>query len=320
MNSTSLVPWQSNDSILVPKNACDAGEIASLAQQLRRTDIDKLARAFQTGLYELAVEFVWKRTMSILKKQLSLLGMSFVGEMLARPDIEEDSPIESVVTDYEAIYLAHQLGILNKLGAMELRQSAELLSYYSSPDIDEGDELTQLQALNLLRVCVGHILARSRIDVALNFSEFRKMLTQQILSENDPQVAGLRAFPYFFKRTTIRVLLAEAKTSKGAQSENALGNLSVILPILWPDLQDPDRWQVGQTYAETNANNQKVISSTLRRTLIAVRGFDYVPETLRSGTYTSAAKDVLSAHEQMNNFYNEPAPMKALASLVIVQE
>ena len=44
-------------------------------------------------------------------------------------------------------------------------------------------------------------------------------------------------------------------------------------------------------------------------------GFDYVPESLRSATFTRAAKEVLAAHESYQNFYNEPAPMQALASL-----
>ncbi|HVW28094.1 MAG TPA: hypothetical protein VHC69_22175 [Polyangiaceae bacterium] len=46
-----------------------------------------------------------------------------------------------------------------------------------------------------------------------------------------------------------------------------------------------------------------------------VHGFDFVPEDLRSRTYIAAAKSVKDAHFAMNNFYNEPDPMKALASL-----
>src|SRR5579862_8095405 len=230
MASSNLMIWQSNEPVPIPRDATNAVEIAPLAQQLRESDRSKVVVAFNAGLYALAIEYVWKRTMSILKKQLGTLGMGFVGELLARPDIDEESAIELVVTDYEAINLAHQLGIINKLGALEMRQAAELLSYYASPDIGEDDELTLLQAMNLLRACVAHILARNRIDVSLNFSEFRKMLTQRILPDDDPSVVDLCGAPYFFKRTAIRVLLADAKTERGAQGENALGNLSIILP------------------------------------------------------------------------------------------
>jgi len=48
---------------------------------------------------------------------------------------------------------------------------------------------------------------------------------------------------------------------------------------------------------------------------MAVKGFDYVPETLRSRSYAKAANDVLTAHEGVNNFYTEPAPMRVLSTL-----
>ena len=46
-----------------------------------------------------------------------------------------------------------------------------------------------------------------------------------------------------------------------------------------------------------------------------MRGFDYVPENLRSNTFTRVANSVIAAHQGMNNFYNEPAPMRELANL-----
>ncbi|MCX6344280.1 MAG: hypothetical protein NT018_04310 [Armatimonadetes bacterium] len=315
MSNSEISLWEPNNAVYIPRQASSAGEIANFAQQLRRADIDRIVAAFDADLCELAVEYVWKRTMSILKRQLAAMGMGFVGEMLARPDIDNEANAELVLTDYDAIELAHQLGIVNRIGALELRQAAELLSYYASPDADEYDELSLVQAVNLLRSCVVHILAREKIDAALDFAEFRNKLSQQVLLDDDPTLATLCGSQYFFKRTTIRVLLADVKANQGAQLENALANLDSVLRRIWVELQDPDKWQIGQAYAEANANNRKLLSATLQRILTSLHGFDYVPETLRSSTYTKAANDVLAAHIEFNNFYNEPIPMKILASL-----
>jgi hypothetical protein len=54
---------------------------------------------------------------------------------------------------------------------------------------------------------------------------------------------------------------------------------------------------------------------TLHAVLLAVKGFDFVPENLRSATFARVASSVIAAHQGMNNFYNEPAPMRELASL-----
>jgi len=113
----------------------------------------------------------------------------------------------------------------------------------------------------------------------------------------------------------LSVLLALLKTAEGAPLEHAVRNINVVLPILWQDLRKPERWQAGQTYAELYAQGKKAAVIGLRQALIRVSGFDYVPENLRSNTFSAAAKAVLEAHEGMNNFYNEPAPMRTLASL-----
>ena len=48
---------------------------------------------------------------------------------------------------------------------------------------------------------------------------------------------------------------------------------------------------------------------------LGVQGFDFVPESLRSNTFTETAARVLSAHFSYNNFYNETEPMTTLANL-----
>jgi hypothetical protein len=132
---------------------------------------------------------------------------------------------------------------------------------------------------------------------------------------DDQEMVNLQSSPYFFQRTTLRVLLALLKTALGAQLEHAAENTEVILPLLWGVLKKPEMWQTGQTYAEVYAGGRKSATAALRKALLAVHGFDYVPENLRSNTYTLVANRLLKAHEGVNNFYNEPAPMEALASL-----
>jgi hypothetical protein len=40
-----------------------------------------------------------------------------------------------------------------------------------------------------------------------------------------------------------------------------------------------------------------------------------VPENLRSDTFIKAAENILKAHEDINNFYNEEAPMRVLMKM-----
>jgi hypothetical protein len=128
-------------------------------------------------------------------------------------------------------------------------------------------------------------------------------------------VQTLVAAPYFFKKTTLSILLSNTKTRAGAQFEHTLGNIVVIAPLLWGHLRDSERWAFGQAYAEVvNVGNSPAVAA-LKKALTAIRGFDYVPETLRSQTFSAAASNVINVHTGMNNFYNEPAAIAALGKL-----
>ena len=113
----------------------------------------------------------------------------------------------------------------------------------------------------------------------------------------------------------IRILLSIVKTSNGAQLENSLANSNLIMPMLWGNLQHPERWQIGRTYSELFTDGQTTAASGLKRVLLKVKGFDFVPEDLRSSSFIKAANEILAAHEGRNNFYNEPKPVSTLYNM-----
>ncbi|MFV1608438.1 hypothetical protein VWY06_08550, partial [Phaeobacter sp. JH20_10] len=135
------------------------------------------------------------------------------------------------------------------------------------------------------------------------------------LSSDAPEVLQLLSSPYFFKKTCVSILLNILKSAKGAALENGSRNTASIVPLVWPELKGPEKWQVGQAYSELFNDGKSAAIKTLHSVLVATSGFDYVPESLRSNSFTKAAHAVLTAHQGMNNFYNEPKPMRELAAM-----
>lgn len=86
----------------------------------------------------------------------------------------------------------------------------------------------------------------------------------------------------------------------------------MIIPKIWKNLKHPEKYQVGRCYSELFADGKTKASSGLRQVLLKVKGFDFVPEDLRSWSFIKAANEILSAHGGMNNFYNEPGPCNTL--------
>ena len=152
-------------------------------------------------------------------------------------------------------------------------------------------------------------------DAPAEFLAFREELEGRTFKESDPEVTTLQVAPYFFKKTTLSILLAGIKTKSGAQFEHTLGNIVVLIPSLWKTLREAEKWSIGQAYAEAvNAAISPAVLA-LKKALTSVHGFDFVPESLRSQTFSAAASNVLNVHTAMNNFYNEPVAISALAKL-----
>lgn len=313
-----IVPWNPSDLVVIPVSAETPAEIVEYGSAtLAKRDIQSIIAGFQAQGYEMVSTFVWTKAAAAMKKQVATLGMEFVGEMLGRPDLSDDSDPTTAIADHEVIALAEDLGMITSTQALRLKHSLQIVTHFASLDENEAAEeaMQKEEAISLLRTCVTSILGKPRFEAAIQFADFRKRLGEQTLPPNSGDVTAIKNSPYFFVRTTLGVLLSMIKTQQGATLEHAVGNCMTLVPSLWERMRAPEKWQVGQAYAEVSASGNRLASGGLKKALLDVHGFDFVPETLRSSTFTEAAAKVLSAHFAMNNFYNEQDPMQTLANL-----
>lgn len=315
--NNSVAVWKEPTGTVVPKGADSAVTIATVARNLSQRDQKQIITAFQSDAFEMMAGFVLNKTLSQLKRALASLGMAFVGEMLGRADLDEDSVPTVSISDFEAITLARELGLVNHTDSIRLSQHLELLAHFDGLNIDDAEtqEMTREEALSFLRTCVNAVLGREGNIAPAEFVTFRSELEGRTFKESDQEIITLQVAPYFFKKTTLSILLAGIKTKAGAQFEHTLGNIVVLVPSLWETLREAEKWAIGQSYAEAvnSANSPAVLA--LKKALTSVRGFDFVPESLRSQTFSAAASNVINVHTSMNNFYNEPAAISALAKL-----
>jgi hypothetical protein len=313
----SLKLWSASELVSIPTHSTPEQIVAFAKPQLSTRDMNSIVSGLQSESYEMVSTFVWTKASAVLKKQIATLGMEFVGEMLGRPDLDEDSDPAASIADHEAISLAEDLGIINSTQGIRLKHALELVTHFTKLEQQaaEEDVMAQEEALMLIKTCISSILSKPSFEAAIRFADFRKALGERTLKADDGDVLTIAESPYFFVRTTLSVLLALVKGGKGAVQEHAVGNVSTLLPKLWPRLREPEKWQIGQAYAEVNAEGNRVASTGLKRALLKVQGFDFVPESLRSNTFSEAAARVLAAHFGFNNFYTEQEPMETLASL-----
>lgn len=317
MSNTEIVIWQNNTLPIIPKSVSKIEDLVIYGVQLQTKDIRQIVSAFNNEAYEMVSTYIWTKAITSLKNQLSKMGVSFIAEMLDRPDINEHTDIQQAISEFEAIRLAEEFGVISGTSAFRLKKAMETVTHFNQPELeeDEENEMTQDEARTIVRSCIQGILGYNKIEAAIDFKNFRIELEEQTLNEENPYILRLIQSPYFFHRTVIRILLSIIKSSTGAQLENALANSNVIVPLIWSNLKHPEKWQIGRTYSELFIDGKTKSASGLKRVLLKVKGFDFVPEDLRSSSFIKVAHEILNAHEGMNNFYNEPKPVSTLYSM-----
>lgn len=308
--NNELVLYTASSGIAMAPTASDVPAMMTYNRALKQRDADKIVQAVNAGLYDMAAEYIWSRTINILKKDIMQFGDEFVAEMLDRPNGDIDS-----ISEYEIISLSADLGFINKTAKMEFLQYSETIQHYMS-DTDPDEEYPSTKLVDMVRSCIKHVLGYDTVEYEVPFVTFRERLKSEVVNASHPVYSQLMSSPYFYKKTITKTLLNLAKTLQdSAERENVFANIGYIIPGIWPSLSSDDRWAVGRSYAQANSDGDINLSKSLKSLLIKIKGFDYVPENLRSNSYIKAAKDLLSAHFGMNNFYNEPAYAKVLSEM-----
>ena len=314
MNNNKLwVPVQSKELEINDINdAVSYSDDTNLTPQQKQ----QILLAFNAGAFDMATGYTWNRAIVKLKEALNGLGGDFIGAMLKRYDINEFTPIVEAISDTEAISLSESLGILSTEASMHLRQAKEQLNFYfSTKASQEGKCLNRSHALPIIEDCVKYILSVRCNSTEIPFNSFKDRLLGYDLTVEDKEYKMIETAPLFYLRTVCTILLTTIRKDSGAKLEHALSNINLLIPNIWSRLGEDDKWNIGNVYKDVAANGNETAAKGLRSALKKVRGFDYVPENIRSMTFIAAAQHLLNVHYEFNNFYNEYPAARALASL-----
>lgn len=283
------------------------------AIQLNESEQKAIVITFNNGMHQMAAEMTWIRTISVLRDRLAFFGEEFIGDMLGydKPVYADD------LTEVEAINLNYDVGFLKPDAKMELLHNSEQIKKYSSRRYQIMEEISMdpISAKALIHNCIKYVLSDIRECTVLEFNDIRNVLKSELLSDDSELIQNISGGEYFGKRTILRSLINMARTGSDNEKQFVYHNMSIIVPIIWKDLSESDKYSFGTTYAEISSSEKKDYVNVVKKVLYNVHGFDYVPENLKSNSFINSAKNLINVHNGYNNFYNEPLAAKLLASM-----
>lgn len=308
VNTNYSCLWESPEGVKLPRKA-DVNLLLSYNIQLKEREVRQINVAYDNEAYEMLSSYIWDISMKLLQKKVLGLGVEFVADMIGIDNYEYINNLPP----FETINLAFELGFINNVGKVRLKNNNELIQEYSLRDTNE--EMTEDQVKEIIRSCIQYILGQDNSNLNLEYNNFRENLKLELMEKYIEQLDMILNSPYFYKKTTVRTLMNLLKETDGTEYSNVAGNMITIIPYIWEKLLSEERYFIGLNYAKYSNDNNDKCRSVLKNVLMKVKGFDYVPENLKSSTFIESAKKLMSAHFGMNNFYNEPKAAKDLSSL-----
>ena len=302
------VLWTPSSGVSLPKSA-EIETVLSYNAQLKDNDITRVIKYYTDEDYETASEYLWERTIIILRNRVLSFGVEFVGEMVG---LNNNAYIMNLPA-FEVINLASELGFIDSTGKMRLSQADEIVQHYREQDAKE--EMPKNESDTVIRACIQYILSIETTGASMEFGNFRDSLKHELFEKQPDRLVLLEGSPYFYKRTTVRALINLLATTEGAEYETVALNFCKIIEIVWEDLSSDDKYFIGITYSQYVSSGKENQILTFKSALQRVHGFDYVPENLRSISFIKEAKNIKRVHHEINNFYNEPNAVRRLEIL-----
>lgn len=273
----------------------------------------KVAKTFNDKYYDMAAEYIWLRSMNLLRDKISVYGNEFIADMLGYNNFSSVKDISEAFI----IELSADIGFINQTARIKLKGISDLLYHLQKREAIEieGEELTKTDALNVVATCIDYVLGESSDSTFIPYVDMRKDLQSKLLTDDSALLSQLVNSPYFYIRTITRTMINLASDEKNSTLDVTLQNTILVLKALWNKLDENERWYIGIAYAQAVSAGNSQLAKTIRTVLNSTKGFDYVPESTKSDTYRKTARHLLSKHNEFNNFYTEPDIAHLLSSM-----
>lgn len=93
-------------------------------------------------------------------------------------------------------------------------------------------------------------------------------------------------------------------------------NINNLAPALWQVISEEIKSDFGIRYATYVANGDNQTKNEAKRFLEIVDGLSYLPDSVKVPQIKSAIDNLMVAHNNLNNFYNEPSFARQLRSVI----
>lgn len=298
-----------------------SGAIARLPDDYRARSmyLSKFALAVSAGLFDAALNYLWDETIGELRRRIIDYDLSYffdlaVSDPEKRKDLRDPDDLAKL-TDDELIRAAATVGFISAVGHKQL-DVVRFMRNHASAAHPNQHELKPYQLLSYVETCIAEVIMLPESQTMVDTSRLLRNVREAKVSKSDA-----KSYAPLFANLRDEQVAALANGLFGIyvridSAPLARDNIRLLLPYLWPHIGERTRASFGVKFARFKANLDNEQADLARELLETVGAASYLPDDVRAGEIDALVGRLLTAHEGMNNFYNEPPVARQLRDYV----
>lgn len=277
-------------------------EIMRIPPELRDGLIVRMCVATSVGLFDGAINYIWNAVIITLKKKVKNFGLTLVAQTLQKNFDEKDL---NDFMDSELLDLCYKLELLSEDGYFFLNQCRDIRNNFSSahPSIAQIDDR---ELINFISRCCKYGLTNDYSLQGVKVSDLISSIKTRKMDDDELEVWKQRLSETFpAQRQLLIPMLMGIYCDSESTEISRLNSLKICGSVIdyIDDKVKSSMIEQYNTYFVKGSNDKCVAARILFEKL---KMLNLLSTSEQHSIVKNACKNLLNAHLEYNNFYNEP--------------
>lgn len=288
-------------------------------QRGRSLYISKFIASCGVGLFDSALNYLWNETIVNLRDKVIRFDLHYfldstISDSKRRNRFKTEKDIEEL-EDWELIKGCKDTGIISDMGYKHLDYIRDMRNFASAAHPNHT-EITGFQLLSWLQTCIIEVLAKEPEGPVLEIQKLLHNIRNQSLTRGDAEAisVSIERLPQILTNALLRALFGMYVDEK--KDVLVRENIILIAINVWNNSDEASKNDIAYQYVVFSVNAELAKKKLANEFLSIVDGLGYVPEDQRGIEIREMSDNLLRAHNEFNNFFNEEPHAKMLLKYI----
>jgi hypothetical protein len=284
--------------------------------ELRDEGLMRMCVAVASGLFDSALNYAWNAAVLQLREKVRVFGISIIPQIIDK-DFDEKKLLD--LRDSELLDLCLKLNLISEMGYFMLNQCRDVRNNFSAahPVIGQVDEY---EFINFLNRCTKHALTSEQNAKGCDIKELNAALSHGAFNDAQYDIWSQRIEQTFDAQREAIIGMLHGIYCDPVKAESERVN-ALTLSMRFAEKLSPaaksliiDRHQRYQAKGETD----RLVASQAFFENLGI--LSLLSEVERHSIISRACRQLMAAHQGMDNFYNERAFAERLQKISLGQQ